>query len=241
MSSISIAGLSRTIPRNERRNVPTSVKFGKGNNIPHGMKFIAKGNPSKKRSRRSSTPSDNSDPSDPSSDGNSSEVEEPVRRRGRRKSSGKSNGRDPSSSPSESSSSPSSSLRSTSPSSTSSSSSSDSSSSDSESSDRDRRRKRKAQSKQKSAKRKSKRRRRESKAERDERQALAKHRIEPPSVYDGKPDLAVFDKWTYEVNTWVRLTKYCEPTALNLLVKYTSGTAGEFFMSFIAGSEKKWN
>ena len=51
----------------------------------------------------------------------------------------------------------------------------------------------------------------------------------------------MFDKWTYEVNTWVRLTKYREPTALNLLVKYTSGTAGEFFMSFIAGSEKKWN
>ena len=60
-------------------------------------------------------------------------------------------------------------------------------------------------------------------------------------MYDGRPDLAVFDKWTYEVNTWIKMTKYREPTALNLLVKYTTGTAGEFFMSFIAGCEDTWS
>ena len=52
--------------------------------------------------------------------------------------------------------------------------------------------------------------------------------------------MATFDKWTYKVDTWVRMTKYREPTALNLLVKYTSGLAGEFFMNYVAGNKKKW-
>ena len=70
---------------------------------------------------------------------------------------------------------------------------------------------------------------------------LAKQKVNPPGTYDGRPDLAVFDKWTYEVNTWIRLTKYHEPTALNLLVKYTMGMAGKFFMSFIARSKDTWS
>ena len=75
---------------------------------------------------------------------------------------------------------------------------------------------------------------------RQERKALAKQKIEPPGTFDGKPDLAVFDKWTYEVNTWVKLTKLRETTAINLLVKYTSGSAGDFFMNFITGNEERW-
>ena len=49
-----------------------------------------------------------------------------------------------------------------------------------------------------------------------------------------------FDKWAHKVDTWVRMMKYWEPTALNLLVKYMSGLASEFFMNYIAGNEKKW-
>ena len=52
--------------------------------------------------------------------------------------------------------------------------------------------------------------------------------------------MATFNKWTYKVDTWVRMTKYWEPMALNLLVKYTSGLAGEFFMNYVAGNKKKW-
>ena len=70
---------------------------------------------------------------------------------------------------------------------------------------------------------------------------LAKQKVNSPGTYDRRPDLAVFNKWTYEVNTWIRLTKYCEPTGLNLLVKYTMGMAGKFFMSFIVRCEDTWS
>ena len=39
MSSISMAGQGETVTCNERLQMPTSVRFGRGNNIPHGMKF----------------------------------------------------------------------------------------------------------------------------------------------------------------------------------------------------------
>ena len=128
---------------------------------------------------------------------------------------------------------------STTPSDSSSSDSSEPSSASSDSSYRDRRHRRKSKSKRKNKKR-SKKRRRETKAEREERRALARQKLDPPSTYDGKADLTVFDKWTYEVDTWVRMSKYREPTALNLLVKCVTGKASEFFMNFVAGNEDSW-
>ena len=41
MSSISMAGEYETVARNERLQMPTSARFGRGNDIPHGMKFTA--------------------------------------------------------------------------------------------------------------------------------------------------------------------------------------------------------
>ena len=41
MSSISMAEQGETVTRNERLQIPTSVRFGRGNNIPHGLKFAA--------------------------------------------------------------------------------------------------------------------------------------------------------------------------------------------------------
>ena len=95
--------------------------------------------------------------------------------------------------------------------------------------------------KQKGGKKKSQKWHKESRAEHEECKMLAKQKVDPPRTYDGRPDLAVFDKWTYKVNTWIRLTKYCKPMALNLLVKYTTGMAGKFFMSFIAGCKDTWS
>ena len=43
MTSISMAGPSETVSRNEQPKAPTAVRFGKGNNIPHGMKFAVEG------------------------------------------------------------------------------------------------------------------------------------------------------------------------------------------------------
>ena len=95
--------------------------------------------------------------------------------------------------------------------------------------------------KQKSSKKKSPKQCRESKAEHEECKTLTKQKVNLPGTYNGRLDLAVFDKWTYEVNTWIRLTKYCKPMALNLLVTYPMGTAGGFFMSFIAGCKDTWS
>ena len=78
-----------------------------------------------------------------------------------------------------------------------------------------------------------------SKAEREDRAALKRQRVPPPSVYDGQ-DLAVFDKWTYEVGNWMRLSRLRESTALLMLVNYVSGTVGKFFMNFVARNEEGW-
>ena len=59
-------------------------------------------------------------------------------------------------------------------------------------------------------------------------------------MYNGHPDLRVFDKWAYEVNNWVRLSKYTNQTALLLLVTYISKTTSEFFMDYVAGNEGMW-
>lgn len=65
-------------------------------------------------------------------------------------------------------------------------------------------------------------RRRETTAEREERRALARQKPDPPGSCEGKAGLAVFDKWTYEVDTWVRMSKYREPTVLKQLSKRAS-------------------
>ena len=80
----------------------------------------------------------------------------------------------------------------------------------------------------------------EARAEREERKRLDRQKITPPSTYDGQPDLAVFDKWTYEVSHWAKLNKYRDVTALGMLVAHVSGEAGHFFMDYVAGEEDTW-
>ena len=61
--------------------------------------------------------------------------------------------------------------------------------------------------------------------------------IDSPSVYNGKPDLDVFDRWALEVITWVRLTRLTEEIAITMLVKYITGKASTYYMKFV---EKQW-
>ena len=42
----------------------------------------------------------------------------------------------------------------------------------------------------------------ELKVRRNEHKVLVRLKVAPPSEYDGRVDLTVFDKWTYEVDTW---------------------------------------
>ena len=245
MTSISMAGPSKTVSRHKRLKVPTAVKFGNGSNIPHGMKFTAGSGAHRYKSRKGS----HEDSTDPGSSSDSEEFPEEERHRcPSKKGSGKVK-RKPreDSSSSDSTSTSASSPESEPEMSSDETPSSSSTTSDDSESDLDRRRshKRKCKShkstKQKGGKKKSRKWRKESRVKREERKMLAKQKVDPPGTYDRRPDLAVFDKWTYEVNTWIRLTKYHKPTALNLLVKYTTGTAGKFFMSFIARCEDTWS
>jgi len=84
MSSISMAGHGDTVSRHERLGVPTSVTFGKGNNIPHGMKFAIKGKEDKGKNRRYSVSSEDSRINKPGNGGDPSqeESEEPNHSRG---------------------------------------------------------------------------------------------------------------------------------------------------------------
>jgi hypothetical protein len=222
------------------------VTFGKGkSNVPHGLTFNkddGKGKTRKSTNRRDP----DSEGGDPSGDSDSEEQAETPHVHNRKKERSASKGKRklaPSSSESSSDSDSDSSSPGDNPSESSqpdtSRSSSPSSTSDSDSAKRDKRRRRKSKSKRSKGKR-DKRHKRESKAEREERKSLARQKVAPPTEYDGKPDLLVFDKWTYEVNTWVEMSKYRDPTALKILVKYVTGQAGEFFMNFIAGNEDAW-
>ena len=209
MSSISRAGQGETISRHELIKVPTAVTFRRGKgNIPHGLKFNRDGREDNER------PKYGAQPSKPRED------EESERGRKMKRSTGKSKKRHESiSSDSSSSSSSSTSTSSNSPSSASDSSSSTSSSPTSSSSSsfssgsarQNQRRKRKHRSKGKKSGKGRRKRRKESKAERDEWKALQRQKVTPPNVYDGRADLAVFDKWTYEVDNWSKLSKYRDP------------------------------
>ena len=69
---------------------------------------------------------------------------------------------------------------------------------------------------------------------------LKRVKIDSPSVYNGKPDLDVFDRWALEVKPWVRLARLTEEIATTMLVKYVTGKASTYYMRFVAGKEKQW-
>ena len=265
MSSISRAGQIETVPRNQTVNAPIAFTFGRGGEgIPHGLRF----NASRDRSlSRDGGQGGNENVEDdgqgsergPSNPGSDDENSSPVSGKGSSKRRGKpqpptgrSKKRSSSTPFEDSSTSSSSSSRSSSSLSTSFSSSRSSSSSpsprssspSSSSSGSSRRKKGKKRKPKPGRKRKGNKKKREgkkeTKAEREERKALARHKVTPPSVYDGRADLSAFDKWAYEVNNWIRLSKFTDRTAITLLVSYVSGTASVFFMDYIAGNEKKW-
>ena len=220
----------------DERNVPSGVHFNRaeGNKKKRTRRSRSRHSHQNKSGDRRTTKETDSPESDKSSSSSSmgSTPQPPVKRARRRRS--------PSTSPSSPSSSSSSSTSSTqddtslssSTSSDESTSSSSSSSSSSESSD-DRRKKKK--------KRKAANKKRQSKKKREEERALKRIKIDPPSTYNGKPDLDVFDRWALEVKTWVRLTRLSEEIAITLLNKYVTGKASTYYMKFVAGKEKEWS
>ena len=220
MTSISMAGPSETVSRKKQWKAPTAVRFGKGNNIPHGMKF-AVGRETQGHRDKKGPQKDSSDPSNSSDSEESSGEEQPRKHGGRGPGKGKKRRKDLSLTDSSSTSSSDSEteLETSSDKTPSSSSSSSDESGSGPAQHYSHKRKHKAP-KQKHSKKWSQKWHKESDAECEECKTLTKQKVDPLGMYDGRPDLAIFDKRTYEVNTWIKMAKYHEPTALNLLVKY---------------------
>ena len=208
--------------RLDRQNIPSGVHFNRTQENKKKTNERSRSRHSRRDEYRDRRTMDLNDSS--SSGSTDSTPQPPVKRaRGRRS---------PSSSPSSSSDESSTTSSSDVPSSSSSSSSDESYSSSSSSSShrsKDGRRKKKKASKK-----------RRSKKKREEDRALKRVKIDPPSVYNGKPDLDVFDRWALEVKTWFSLTRLSEEIAITLLVKYVTGKAGTYYMKFIAGKQKEW-
>ncbi|KAJ6533511.1 hypothetical protein B0H19DRAFT_1272162 [Mycena capillaripes] len=55
-----------------------------------------------------------------------------------------------------------------------------------------------------------------------------------PFIWNGKPDIDVFDHWTFEVDSWINITGLQDKLALKLLVNFMSGSASKFFMQHVA-------
>ncbi|RDX47728.1 hypothetical protein OH76DRAFT_1325565, partial [Lentinus brumalis] len=58
--------------------------------------------------------------------------------------------------------------------------------------------------------------------------------------YDGTADIDVFDKWTYEVDTWAELNGLEDHLMLKIVVQFMSGKPAQFFMRHVATYRSKW-
>ena len=65
-------------------------------------------------------------------------------------------------------------------------------------------------------------------------------KIDAPFAWTGSPDLDLYDKWVYEVETWCKYCTLSDKMSVPLLARCMSGTASEFFMKHVALQPRKW-
>ncbi|TFK79489.1 hypothetical protein K466DRAFT_579187 [Polyporus arcularius HHB13444] len=70
--------------------------------------------------------------------------------------------------------------------------------------------------------------------------ALTGVKLKSPFNYDGTADIDVFDKWTYEVDTWAELNGLDDHLMLKIVVQFMSGKPAQFFMRHVATYRSKW-
>ncbi|KAF8835033.1 hypothetical protein BDN67DRAFT_992540 [Paxillus ammoniavirescens] len=58
--------------------------------------------------------------------------------------------------------------------------------------------------------------------------------IKPPFVWNGQPDLDLFDQWVYQVDTWCELNGLEDALAIKLMVNFISDLPSQFFMKHVA-------
>ncbi|KAJ3487529.1 hypothetical protein NLI96_g3480 [Meripilus lineatus] len=72
------------------------------------------------------------------------------------------------------------------------------------------------------------------------KKVLSGVKIKPPFVWQGKPDLEIFDQWVYDVDTWLELNGIDDKLALRVVKPFMSGQAAKFFMKHVATEVHKW-
>lgn len=73
-----------------------------------------------------------------------------------------------------------------------------------------------------------------------QKKALSGVKIKPPFVWNGTPNLDVFDQWTYEVDTWGKLNGLNDWLILKLIVQFLSDKPSQCFMRHVATRQKDW-
>ncbi|RDX52771.1 hypothetical protein OH76DRAFT_1344464, partial [Lentinus brumalis] len=65
-------------------------------------------------------------------------------------------------------------------------------------------------------------------------------KIKPPFNWDGTPDIDLYDKWTYEVDTWGELNGLNDRLMIKLIVQFMTGKPAQFFMRHVATRQSEW-
>lgn len=84
------------------------------------------------------------------------------------------------------------------------------------------------------------RRRRKKKEAKRVKRAMHGVKLKQPSTWDGRADLDVFDKWTYEVDTWAELSGLDDQLLLKVVVNFMSGKASNYFMKHVSTRQRDW-
>lgn len=64
--------------------------------------------------------------------------------------------------------------------------------------------------------------------------------MKSPELYDGTPDLTVFDNWVASVVTYAKVMKIKESTMINMMGTLMTGTAQAFWVENVAMKAEKW-
>jgi len=71
------------------------------------------------------------------------------------------------------------------------------------------------------------------------KKAMKGIKIKPAFVWEGQPDLDLFDHWTYKCDTWIELTGLNNKLVLKLMVHFMGSSASKFFMDHVATDQKR--
>ncbi|KAJ7581639.1 hypothetical protein C8J56DRAFT_1100990 [Mycena floridula] len=75
----------------------------------------------------------------------------------------------------------------------------------------------------------------------DVKRALKSTKVKTPTIYDGSPDIKVFDKFCFELDNWRELLDISDSVAVKMASNFLSDKASDFFMDHVARKQHKWN